>query len=156
MDLSPLLIYMLVLIVIVWLAAITWQVSKLSRRFKAALGNTNSTEKLENTLVNYFKKLNITEEKINEMIKRYKNLSHISTRSFQKLGLVRFNPFRDTGGDQSFALCLLDGTDTGIVITAVHGREGTRVYAKPITYGTCDYSLSAEEKTALKEAIKQK
>ena len=51
-------------------------------------------------------------------------------RSFQRIGLVRFNPFEDTGGNQSFALALLDGRGDGFVVSSLHARTGTRVYAK--------------------------
>ena len=70
----------------------------------------------------------------------------------QFVGLVRFNPFDDTGGDQSFALALLDGRGDGVVISSLHGRTGTRFYAKPVKAGTSTLSLSDEEVQALKQA----
>ena len=71
----------------------------------------------------------------------------------QKVGLVRFNPFKDTGGDQSFVLSLIDGNDTGVVISGLYSRSGTRWYAKKVADGKgVDYDLSEEEKKALKEA----
>ena len=71
----------------------------------------------------------------------------------QKVGLVRFNPFKDTGGDQSFILSLLDGNDTGIVISALYSRSGTRWYAKKVSKGKGeDHELSEEEKKAIKES----
>lgn len=74
----------------------------------------------------------------------------------QKLGFLRYNPYADTGGDQSFCLCLLDETDTGIVITSLHSREQTRIYAKAIAHGKpAGYELSREETEALSQAIKK-
>ncbi len=71
----------------------------------------------------------------------------------QKVGLVRFNPFKDTGGDQSFILSLIDGKDTGVVISGLYSRSGTRWYAKRIVEGKgVEYELSEEEKKAIKEA----
>ncbi len=70
----------------------------------------------------------------------------------QKIGLVRFNPFNETGGDQSFSLSLLDKKDDGFVITCLHTRDRTRVYAKPIAKGKSEYELSREEEKALKKA----
>jgi hypothetical protein len=72
----------------------------------------------------------------------------------QKVGLVRFNPFREIGGDHSFSLAILDGKENGVVITGLHTRERTRVYAKAIKKGKCKLELSAEEKKALEEAQK--
>ena len=71
----------------------------------------------------------------------------------QKVGLIRFNPFKDTGGDQSFVLSLIDGQETGIVISGLYSRSGTRWYAKKVKEGKgVDYELSEEEKRSIKEA----
>lgn len=71
----------------------------------------------------------------------------------QKIGLVRFNPFKDTGGDQSFVLSLVDGNDTGVIISGLYARTGTRWYAKKIVKGkSVEHQLSEEEKESLKEA----
>jgi hypothetical protein len=70
-----------------------------------------------------------------------------------RFNLVRFNPFSDTGGEQSFVVSLLDGGGNGILLTSLHGRGVTRIYAKKVTAGKADQELSSEEKLALKEAI---
>ncbi|MEK9207565.1 MAG: DUF4446 family protein [Patescibacteria group bacterium] len=71
----------------------------------------------------------------------------------QKVGLLRFNPFKDTGGDQSFILSLVDKNDTGVIISGLYSRSGLRWYAKKIIHGKgVDYELSDEEKKALEEA----
>ena len=73
------------------------------------------------------------------------SLSHI-----QKVGLIRFNPFKDTGGDQSFILALVDAENTGVVISSLHTRTGTRWYAKGIVRGKgVEHELSREEEKAL-------
>jgi hypothetical protein len=67
--------------------------------------------------------------------------------------MVRYNPFRETGGDQSFSMALMDLKNNGIVITSIHGREVDRIYAKEIIEGKSKHNLSAEEIQAIKEAI---
>ncbi|PIQ05298.1 MAG: hypothetical protein COW72_02875, partial [Candidatus Nealsonbacteria bacterium CG18_big_fil_WC_8_21_14_2_50_37_10] len=74
--------------------------------------------------------------------------------SIQKIGLVRFNPFKEIGGNQSFSVALLDGNDSGIVVTSLYSREGNRVYGKPIEKGVSNYLLSEEEKQVLEIAKK--
>jgi hypothetical protein len=69
--------------------------------------------------------------------------------SLQHLGIVRFNPFHDTGSDQSFALALVDGHGNGLVLSSLHGRDMTRVYAKPLSGWQSSYSLTDEEKEAV-------
>lgn len=73
--------------------------------------------------------------------------------SFGRVGLVRFNPFEDTGGNQSFALALLDGRGDGFIVSSLHARTGTRLYAKAVTGGTSETALSEEESEALRQAL---
>ena len=73
--------------------------------------------------------------------------------SFGRLGLVRFNPFEDTGGNQSFALALVDGRGDGFIVSSLHSRTGTRLYAKAVTAGASETALSDEESDALKQAL---
>jgi hypothetical protein len=75
--------------------------------------------------------------------------------SITKVGVVRFNPFKDTGGDQSFAIALLDSNNNGLVISSLYSREGTRIYTKPIEAGkSINYNLSEEEQQAINKAVK--
>jgi hypothetical protein len=73
--------------------------------------------------------------------------------AFSRVGLVRFNPFEDTGGNQSFALAVLDGNGDGFVVSSLHARAGTRLYAKSVSRGASDSALSAEEAEALRQAM---
>ena len=77
------------------------------------------------------------------------------THTFFHINLVRFNPFEELGGDQSFILVLLDNHLSGVVITSLHAKETTRVYAKAIKSGEANgVVLSKEEKAALAKAVK--
>lgn len=73
-------------------------------------------------------------------------------KTFQRVGLVRYNPFEETGGNQSFALALLDASGDGWVLSSLHARAATRVYAKAIKGGRSDAGLSAEESAAIAQA----
>ena len=73
--------------------------------------------------------------------------------AFQRVGIVRFNPFEDTGGNQSFAIALLDAKGDGVVISSLHARGSTRVYAKAVKTGKAETAASAEEAQALREAL---
>ena len=96
-----------------------------------------------------FKDLENNFEKLSEELESLKKESKFSV---QKIGIVRFNPFSEVGGDQSFSIALLDGNNNGIVITSLYSREGNRVYGKPIKAGVSEYSLSEEEKQAIEKA----
>lgn len=72
----------------------------------------------------------------------------------QRIGLTKFNPFNEAGGDHSFSLVLLDGNKNGIIITSLHTRERTRLYTKVIKSGKSSIELSSEESKALSQALK--
>ena len=95
--------------------------------------------------------------RIDDLTQEIQKLQKENLYNIQKIGLVRFNPFSETGGNQSFSLALLNGEESGLVITSLHSREMTRIYSKPVKKGKSDgYELSAEEKQALKAAKKIK
>lgn len=101
--------------------------------------------KHKNTLANHQKNLKELGAILEELVKSNK-------LNVRKVGLIRFNPFADAGGNMSFALALLDGKDNGIVISSLHSREGTRIYAKNIEHGKSKYHLTDEEQEAIEEA----
>lgn len=94
--------------------------------------------------------------KLEEVLQGFDDLEEFrkdSLRHLQKVALKRYNPYQDTGGDQSFSIALLDGLGNGVVITSLHSRAGTRVFAKPIKNGKEDnFQLSEEESIVVKEA----
>src|SRR5687767_3805744 len=91
----------------------------LRQRFIRAFANLGSKHNLADTITEYFDKLGITAAKLDNLRQSYEHLADIGARSIQKTGIVRFNPFRDTGGDQSFVLALLDNHDSGFLMTSI-------------------------------------
>ena len=119
-----------------------------------------------NNMLNFFRKKKKEPENLKEILSQLKNLKEDFEKilkeleslkkenefNIQKVGMVRFNPFKEIGGDQSFSIALLDGNDDGVVITSLYSREGNRVYGKPIKGGQSEYLLSGEEKEAIQIA----
>ena len=95
-------------------------------------------------------------DKINKDIKKiYKENIQIKEniqKCIQKTGVVRFNPFGDVGGNQSFAIALLDNSLSGVIILSLYSREGVKVYSKRIVEGKSEYTLTKEEEEAIKIA----
>lgn len=98
-------------------------------------------------------KLEGTRSDIGQLQGAVKTLDVSVARTVQYIGLVRYNPFQETGGDQSFALALLDRFGNGVVVSSLHTRTATRLYAKPVKRGTSPLSLSDEEAQAIKQAM---
>ena len=82
-------------------------------------------------------------------------LEKTSQISFQKYALLRYNPFKNSGGNQSFSLVLLNKENSGFILTSLYTREGNRIYAKPIIKGKSEFPLSQEEKNVLEIALKK-
>ena len=94
---------------------------------------------------------------IQELFEISNKIHDLSFKSLHNVGLIRFNPFKDIGGDQSFSLALLDGKKSGVVISSLHTREGARLYVKPVSRGNSEkYPLTEEEKQAIKIASSSK
>ncbi len=130
------------------------RLSKLQKRFNSALGRTEAGT-LEASLVRHFKRLGEVDHRLNDLAEEYERLAAATSLASQKISIVRFNPFGDTGGDQSFSLTVLDAQDSGYVLTSIQGREGARMYVKPIDFGQSKHTLSAEEQQSLAQAMRR-
>jgi hypothetical protein len=131
-----------------------WRTLWLQRRFTSALTGAEGTS-IEEVLTQHLKRVNTVDHHLTKLDDAYRRLAASGSLASQKISIVRFNPFGDTGGDQSFVLAVLDAHNSGYVITSIHGREGTRVYVKPVDDGKSKYPLSDEEKQALTQAAKR-
>jgi len=100
-------------------------------------------------VIDYLRKV---ENSVSELSKELENLKEASKFSVQKVGIVRFSPYKEVGGDQSFSIALLDANNSGIVISSLFSRMDNRVYGKPIVNGQSKYLLSEEEKQAIEKA----
>ena len=98
-----------------------------------------------------FKRLSEKVDKLNEKLEDFEKKSQ---SMLQGVGVVRFNPFSETGSNQSFSLAILDRKKDGVVITSFYSREGSNVYGKTIKNGESEYSLSEEEQKAITLATK--
>jgi len=138
--------------IIVWVGALSVAVWR-------AVSHYNSLTKglinkgLGAVLENIIKDINIAKKDISYLKEYCDRIQKDGVLHIQKVGLLRFNPFKDTGGDQSFILALLDGTDTGVIISGLYSRSGTRWYAKKVRKGKAvEHELSSDEKEALRMA----
>mgnify|MGYP001578023476 CR=1 FL=1 len=107
----------------------------------------------ENVIHGLMRRTARLEAKSEKLDPRINLLEEIAAVSIQKISFVRFNPFQDTGGDNSFILVLLDHANTGVILSSLYMREGVRVYAKSIKEGKAKHMLSEEEKKILGETL---
>lgn len=123
--------YYLIAIAFIWLTI-------LSGYFLKILGSWNKLTRsgkdlnLAEIFENIVKRQGIVDNKVEEALREISKLESSGRAYFQKYALVRFNPFEETGGDQSFIIAILNGQNSGFVISSLHSRNGTRVYAKQV------------------------
>jgi Protein of unknown function (DUF4446) len=139
-------------VLVVAVVVLVRRVSALDRRLDGLTRGVDG-DSLESVLRAHLDKVHALARQTDELATRSVALELTQRRAFQRIGLVRFNPFEDTGGNQSFALALLDQLGNGFVVSSLHARTGTRVYAKAIAGGKSEAALSTEEAEALRMAL---
>ena len=150
-DVNIVLIVLDILLVI-WLSVLTYLYFSAVRHYRFLKLEAGDT--LESVVGKIYNTLGILSHKHESVLGTLGNIHRDALKHVQKVVLKRFNPFGDTGGDQSFSMALLDKRGDGIVLSSLHGRSGTRLYAKPIEKGKAiAYELSTEEAEVIKLAM---
>jgi hypothetical protein len=141
-----------VLILTLWVAWLQRSEALLRRRLRRVLPE-GERGGIDEVLDHQLKRIDGLSERVDALNKLHRELEALSERTIQKVGVIRYNPFSDTGGDQSFAIALLDSRGNGVVVSSLHSRTDTRVFAKPVQGGRSRYQLSDEEQDAIKKAL---
>lgn len=142
--------------VFVWLGFLSFLVWRQNRFLKSLFpksGERDIRKKFEEII----KAAEGFKEELSGLNSRVEAQRNLGLRHIQRVELLRFNPYDDTGGDQSFAIALLNNEGTGVVVTSLHARSGTRVFAKDISLGKSKkYQLSKEEELVIERAMEKK
>jgi hypothetical protein len=147
----------LTLIALVTLGLAGWLAVRLNRaeqRYRALTTGTDGGN-LQQVLDAHVRELRAATVQVQELDLLARGLERSGKRHIQRLGFLRFNPFRDAGGDQSFTLALTDQEGNGFVMSSLHSRDVTRVYGKPLVGWDSAYPLTDEEKQAIEKAKAQ-
>lgn len=142
----------LLVVIILWLAFLSFVFYRMLSHYNkiAVAANGEGFKSLLDSVLKSSAQNKKDIEKLVEYCDRIEKDGHFH---IQKVGLLRFNPFKDTGGDQSFILSLVDKNNTGVIISGLYSRSGLRWYAKKVEMGRgVEHELSDDEKKALKEA----
>ncbi|MBR1737631.1 MAG: DUF4446 family protein [Firmicutes bacterium] len=141
---------------IMTIAAITAlaKASRLKKRINSFMKTTEKGQNIEDMLAEYLDKVQWMSDQHDQIINHINNINGRLVHCIQKVGIVRYNPFDEVGGDLCFAIALLDEKNNGTVINSIYSREGCYTYCKPIENGSCErYKLSAEEMESIDRAI---
>lgn len=126
---------------------------KLNNRYKKFMNKLGNGKSLEEDLENFMYKVDRVEKQNAEITNYCRNLEEDLSKCIQKIGIVRYSAFKDTGSDLSFAVALLDEKNDGLVFNGIYSREMSNIYAKPVNNGNSKYTLSKEELEAIEKAI---
>ena len=141
----------LVLLLGLWLLALQVRVRRAIVHYEQLVGGVDNIN-LEEALDRLIGVVQDTSTRMEATETFCRELDQGLQRSIQKVGVLRHNPFSDTGGDQSFCVALLDAFDDGLVLSSLFSRTETRVFVKPIVRGQSKYPLSEEELKAIELA----
>lgn len=144
-----LVVFVIALLIVVIVDTI--EIISLKKRYKIFMSGKNARN-LEKTLIERLDQVDTLLEANAANEKNIKRLFSNMKFTFQKIGLVKYDAFNEMGGKLSFSLALLNETDDGFVLNAVHSREGCYTYIKEIVGGNSIIVLAEEEQEALKMA----
>ena len=141
-----------ILLVIGFIAMIV-KLSGINKKYSDFLKKLGNGTNIEEDLENYMYRVERVEKQNAEIVNYIKNLDEDLTKCIQKVGIVRYTAFKDTGSDLSFALALLDENNDGVVLNGIYSREMSNIYAKPVEKGKSSYTISEEEQQAIDKAV---
>lgn len=135
--------------------ALYLKLRKINRNYNVFMKKVGKGENIDEMLRQHIKKVEEVEVKNDELEKYCNRLDSEIATCIQKVGIVRYNAFKDTGSDLSFALALLDDKNNGVILNGIYSREMSNIYAKQVTNGQTASKLSEEEKEAVYVAMNQ-
>jgi len=133
-----------------------YKIIKINKNYLILKNKIGNGSDLEKYLKDYLKDIKEIKMDNSEIKAYYTKLDYDLNSCIQKIGLVRYNAFKDVGSDLSFAIALLDNFNNGVVLNGLYGSESSNIYAKPIKNGESSYTLSNEEKYAIEIAEQNK
>lgn len=152
-DLFLIMIFILNIILLIWSIISNIRIKNIHNKDKNFMEKLGDGKNIKEDLEKYMTRVSTTEEEIRKLSVYYKNLDKKTKKCLQKIGIVRYNAYKDTGSDLSFAVCLLDEKNNGVVFNGIYSRDMSNIYAKPIENGTSKYKITPEEQEAINRAI---
>ena len=125
----------------------------INKKYKTFINKLGDGNNIEEDLENYMYRVERVEKQNAEIRGIINTIDTNMENCIQKIGIVRYNAFKDTGSDLSFALAMLDEKNNGVVLNGIYSREMSNIYAKPVEKGKSTYTISEEEQQAIQKAI---
>ena len=152
-DIFLLVITVIMIILLLGFTVLFIKLTSLNKKYRNFMKKLGNGKNLEEDLETYMYRVDKVEKQNADILNQIKVLDMDLTRCIQKIGIVRYSAFKDTGSDLSFALALLDENNDGVVLNGIYSREMSNIYAKPIKNGQSTYTISEEESQAIQKAV---
>ena len=155
-DMFLLVMFCLIIVFIIIIFILMAKLNKIKKNYNNFMKKLGNGANIQEDLETFMHKVDRVEKQNLEIVEYCKNLDKDLEGCIQKIGIVRYNAFKDTGSDLSFALAMLDENNNGVVLNGIYSREMSNIYAKPVQNGTSNYTVSEEEKLAIEKAVNSK
>lgn len=133
-----------------WIYTLEKRLGTLEKQYKRFLSLSETGD--QKTLVDFLERLERHSARLTTIEGALAQVQATLPHTIQGYGVQRYQGFANVGGDQSFSIALVDARGSGVLLSGLHGREDTRVYAKPLVQWRASYTLSAEEQEVLAHA----
>lgn len=152
-DTFLLILAIVVLLLIIGFIIVIVKFSSINKKYNTLMNKLGNGKNIDETLEKYMDKVSSVEVQNAEIMQYVTKLDKDMEKCIQKIGIVRYSAFKDTGSDLSFALAMLDENNNGVVFNGIYSREMSNIYAKPLEEGKSKYTISKEEQEAIDKAI---
>ena len=152
-DISTIVILIINFVLFITVIISNARISKMNKSNKEFMQKIGSGKDISEDINKYMDRIIALEEDLSETHSYCNQLENKIKRCVQKVGIVRYNAYNDSGKDLSFAVAFLDEKNNGIVFNGIYSREMSNIYAKPIVNGKCKYNMIEEEEKAVERAM---
>ncbi|NLJ41304.1 MAG: DUF4446 family protein [Clostridiales bacterium] len=145
-------LFIITLFAIIFAIANSIRLSKTIKKYKQLMRGMDN-KNLEYMLNEHLAMVKRVDSRVRGLDKNLEGINKRLSNRIKKAPVIRYNPFEEMGGNQSFSLALLDEHGDGVVLTGLYSREGSAVFAKPVLRGRSEHPLSEEEKRSIDMAL---
>lgn len=155
-DIFLIILFVLNIILLISSIISNIRIKNIYKKDKIFMEKLGDGKNIKEDLDKYMNRVNYSEEEIRKLSLYYKELDKKTDKCMQKIGILRYNAYNDIGSDLSFAICLLDNQNNGVVLNGIYSRDMSNIYAKPIENGVSKYKVTPEEQEAIDRAMEKK
>ena len=138
---------------VIWLGVLSFSVWKQNGFLKSLFPKSGERD-IRKKFEEVSKEILNFRQQLDKLKSNLSSVEQLGLKHIQRVELLRYNPYEDSGGDQSFTLALLDNEGNGFVLTSLHARSQTRAFAKSVLKGKSDkHRFSSEEELVIKKAM---